>query len=128
MWEKLNAEPTVIFLLDGIGALVTAVLLLFILTQFEPLFGMPQRVLYLLALIAFVYSIYSFSCYFVVSNWYPYLKLIALANLIYCLLTLGFILFHYRRLTWLGGAYFVTELLIILRLAALEWKLATKTH
>lgn len=127
MWEKLTVKPATIFLLDGIGALVTAGLLLLILTRFEPLFGMPRNALRGLALMAFVYGVYSFTCYLARNRWRPYLQIIALANLTYCLITLGLILVNYRQVTWVGVAYFVGETILILSLAALEWRLATET-
>ena len=126
MWERLNAKPVSIFLIDAAGALVTALLLRFVLTPFEHLFGMPRTALTSLTIIAFVYSLYSFTCYFVARNWSPYVQLIALANLAYCLITLGLMLFHYRQITLFGVVYLVGEIVVIASLAGLEWRLATK--
>ncbi len=53
-----------VFLIDGIGAMLTAVLLSQVMAKYESLFGMPLKILYLLAAIALLYSLYSPGCYF----------------------------------------------------------------
>jgi len=51
-----------LFLIDGIGALVSAVMLGLVLTVWAPVFGMPRRVLIPLALVAAGFAIYSLTC------------------------------------------------------------------
>ena len=110
----LISNPKKLFLIDGSGALLTAFLLGVVLTRFEANFGMPRKVLYPLSTMACLYAAYSMGCYFWVGrNWRPFLKAIALANLIYCCLTIGLVIFFYQSLTMLGFTYFVGELLVI---------------
>ena len=86
---------------------------------------MPTRVLYVLAAIACVFAIYSFSCFLrKPENWRPYMKMIAVANLMYVCLTLGLVIFLYRQLTVLGLTYFGLELIVIVILVTAELKIA----
>lgn len=124
---KLNLKPRQFFLLDGLGALLSAFLLGVVLVQFESLFGMPVQILYVLAAIAGVFAIYSFSCYFQIKeNWPPFLKAIATANLLYCGTTAVLVVYHYHSLSNLGILYFVVELIIVVTLATIELKAANK--
>ena len=118
-------QPKTIFLIDGIGALVSAVLLGLVLTKLETFFGLPKNVLYVLSGIAMLLAVYSLSNAFTQSaNPSKRLKLIAVANLLYCLLTVLLLLVFYPQLTMFDVLYFIGELLIILSLASLELKAA----
>ena len=118
--------PGRLFLLDSLGAMLTAIMLAAVLPVFEPTFGMPRQVLYILALIACVFFTVSFSCYLSTPQaWRFYMKIIAVANLLYCCLTAGLIVVYYQQLTVLGLAYFVLEITVIAVLAAVEWQTAS---
>lgn len=109
-----------LFLVDGIGALASAVMLGLVLTTWEPVFGMPSRVLVPLALVAVAFAAYSLTCHR--KNVGPdFLLGIAVANTLYCGVTLALVLAHRTSLTWLGLAYFVGEVLVILGLVAVEF-------
>lgn len=116
---KLDSRK--IFLLDGIGGLITSFMLFFVLRNFEEYFGMPGEVLIWLSALGLAYGIYSLSCYFFVrENLNKFLKLIAVANIIYCLITGVLIFVHYDSVTGLGVMYFVVEIFIILGLVRME--------
>ena len=118
-------QPKTIFLIDGMGALASAVLLGLILTRLETFFGLPKNVLYVLAGIALLLAVYSLSNAFMQQiNPSRRLKLIAVANLLYCLLTVVLLFIFYPQLTIFDVFYFMGELLIILSLASLEMKAA----
>ncbi len=114
-------QPKTIFLIDGMGALVSAILLGLVLTKLETFFGLPKNVLHLLSGIALLLAVYSLSNAFM-QNAKPSkrLKLIAVANLLYCLLTAVLLLIYYPKLTMFDVLYFIGELLIILSLAFIE--------
>lgn len=84
-----------IFLVDGIGAFLSAFSLGVTLPFFRDWIGMPVATLYFLAAIAFIYSIYSVSRYYFSdcrnSVW---LKVIIFANLSYCALTAFLVIAH----------------------------------
>lgn len=120
-------DPKRLFLLDGIGALITATLLIVLLSNFESTFGVPPTLLNALAGIAIVFGIYSLTCYFKLrDHWQPFLRAIAIGNLSYCVLTVFLLVVFGHEITVFGVAYFLAEILIILLLAASE--LVTVRH
>ncbi len=112
-----------LFLMDCFGALVSAAILGVVLPMFEDTFGMPTRVLYVLAGIALVFAVYSAFCYGLRKR-AVYLKAIAVANLLYCCLTAGLVFYWHAHLTTLGLVYFVLEMAVILGLVVWEWRRA----
>ena len=116
-----------LFLIDGIGATTTTLLLILVLARFEPIFGMPRHVLNILAGIAGCFDLYSLLCYKLLQKkWIHYLRGIAVTNTVYCIVTAILVIKFYESLTWLGVAYFIGEIIIILGLVRLELKLATQ--
>ena len=112
-----------LFLLDGIGAAVTALLLSQVLARYQSVFGMPQSVLWVLAATAGGFAVYSLLCHRLVNkHWKRYLGGIALANTGYCIITLGLIGYWFEKLTYLGVAYFVGEIILIMILVGLEFR------
>ena len=80
--NKITSNPRKLLLIDGIGALVSALFLGVILVKWNPLIGMPIDVLYILAAIAGIFAVYSLSCHFFVkAHWAFYLRMIMIANL-----------------------------------------------
>jgi hypothetical protein len=109
------------FFFDGIGALTSAFLLGIILVKFESYFGIPKNTLYLLASIPCVFAVYDFYCYFRIKNKLgQYLKGIAVANVLYCFLSIGLASHHSSFLTSLGWVYIIGEVVIILILVTIE--------
>lgn len=116
-------NPKNIFLLDGCGALVTTLLIFFVLRTFNDFFGLPSSTLEYLAALALVFSIYSLCCFFLVKrNWKPFLKIICMANIFYCLLTIGILFYHYQNISIYGITYFLGEIAIIAGIVFLETK------
>jgi hypothetical protein len=121
MFDQLERNPQRLFLIDSIGAMLSAALLGGLLANFETYFGMPRPQLYILALIAVVFAMYSLTCFFAVkANWRPYLTAIAIANLAYCGLTIALMAYFSLSLTSLGIAYFVGEMVVVGCLVSLE--------
>ncbi|MEW7277524.1 hypothetical protein ABW636_02895 [Aquimarina sp. 2201CG1-2-11] len=115
-----------LFLIDGVGALLSTLMLGVVLVNFNDFFGMPKYILYYLAGIAGVFSIYSFTCFFrKIKKWRLYLIFIATANLLYGFLTLGLVIYLNQKLTLFGKTYFVIELIVLLILVRMEFKTAT---
>lgn len=116
-----------LFLIDGLGALLSAFLLGIVLVYFESSFGMPRAGLYFLSGIACILATFSLTNYFLIKETRKlYLKLIGYANLLYCCLTLALTLYFYHEITVLGVIYFLGELSIIVTLAAVELRIAYK--
>ncbi len=120
---KIISNPKQLFLFDSLGAVLTAFMLGVVLARFEPVFGMPPPVLYVLALMACGFAVYSFCCYlFIGKNWRPFLIAIAIVNLMYCCMTLGLIFYLWEKLTVLGIVYFLGEIAVIVVLVIVELK------
>ncbi|WMN12015.1 hypothetical protein QYS49_32085 [Marivirga salinae] len=114
MKSLLLDSPLKIFLLDAIGAIITALILGIVFTTFQEYIGMPREILISLSLIAVVFCIYSFSCFFMLKrNWKPFLKAIAIANLLYCVATTVLIIALSHQLTIVGLLYFMGEIIVI---------------
>jgi hypothetical protein len=109
-----------LLLLDGTGALLSAGLLL-VLARLEPVFGLPAALLYGLLPVALGLAAYSLGCAVLVRGPRPgHLRLIAGANLAYCVLSLALVAAAWPRITVLGLLFIGGELLIILALATAE--------
>lgn len=125
--KKFALTPRKLFLIDGLGASLTALLLSQVVARFESAFGMPRQVVYGLAGLAAVFAVYSITCHLRLKNrWRPYLRGIATANLLYCALSLGCCIYFRETLTVLGWAYFTGEILIVLALVRVEWAMLSK--
>lgn len=123
MMDTMNLTPKRLLLIDSAGGLLSAFLLGVVLAGNETTFGMPQHVLYFLACLAFVFAVYSFLCHWQIKgNRNPYLKAIAIANLLYCCLTISLLVYHRRVLTGWGLSYFLLEVGVILCLVIMELK------
>lgn len=123
MIQSLLLKPKTIFLIDAIGALTTALLLFFLLRPLHSYFGMRTCILTSLSLIACFFFVFSILCFFLLKkNWKSFLKIISIANLLYCCLTLVLVIYFFPALTLLGVLYFIGEMIIICGLVLLEWK------
>ncbi len=122
-------NPKLLFLIDGLGALLSAIMLGVVLVKYQTSFGMPANALYCLAAIAGMFCLYSFYIFLTKpSRWQRFLMIIAIANLQYCILTAGLVIFMYSKLTNLGVIYFVIEIIIVVLLAVFELKVASATR
>ncbi len=123
MLNKITSTPKLVFLLDCLGALLSAFLLGVALPSFEPIFGMPRQILYGLAALACLFAIYSFWNYrWFKENWRPYLRGIAIVNLLYCGLTAALVVYFRQELTKWGLLYFLQEMVVIMVVVMIEFK------
>lgn len=115
-----------IFLIDGFGALISTVLL-YVLSLYEKWFGMPANVCNWLMVITTIFTINSFISYCInLTKWEKLLKIVAIGNIFYCLITVLLLHINFKSLTKLGIAYFIGEIIIIISLSIYELRL-TKT-
>lgn len=116
-----------IFLIDALGALISALMLGLVLPLYPATFGMSAKTLYILALVPLCFVIYDLMVYFIhPSSASLYLRGIAIMNLSYCALSLIVAWQHNEELSALAWAYFIGEVMIIIFLSSLEWHLAKK--
>ena len=116
-------KPKVIFLVDALGAFATASILFLAQWHFQEYFGMPEERLSVLSMIAFTFAVYSFSYFlFLNRNWRIFLKAIITANLLYCCLTTGLVIYYYSTLSIVGLTYFLAEIAVIVGLVYIEFQ------
>lgn len=118
-----------IFLIDGAGALTTALLLGLVLLPFESFFGMPSHIVQALAIAAGGLSVYSFCCHFMTRKFSPVLlRIVMIANLSYCLFAAVLTVLNFKLLSIAGIAYFVGEIIVVLWLVKREYHVLSKGH
>jgi len=123
--DYLAGKPKKLFLIDSFGAILTAFFLFVVLRNFNEYFGMPKILLTYLSVIAVCFCIYSTTCYFFLKNyWTLFISIISIANLLYCILTMGLLIFYYPHLTIIGLTYFLLEIAIICKLIYVELHVA----
>jgi hypothetical protein len=123
--SQLAMNPKHLFLMDGIGALVSVFLLGVVLVRFSELVGLDEGTLLLLASFPCIFAGYDFLCFFFVSESYSrFIIIIVVANSLYCLLSIGLAFYHSSTLTLIGWSYILVEVLVILTLSFVEYKVA----
>lgn len=118
-------HPRKIFLMDAIGAFITAFTAYFIIAKNELLFGLPGYVFQKLALLASGFAIYSIVCYLLnLKKWNLFLQLIAFANTVYGFITIGLLMTFYNEITIFSWIYFPLEILVIALIVYIEYKVS----
>lgn len=126
---NLYKNPKKLFLIDGIGALLSAFLLGIVLVTLESIFGIPTTMLYILASLPIFFAIYDFYSYQKENDKLSrFLKGIAIMNLLYCKLSIGLAFFHYQKITYWGWTYIILEVIIIITLAIVELRVAKELN
>lgn len=130
---KLSLNPKRLFLLDGIGALISALFLGMILPAYANLVGLPIYLMKFLASLALVLCIYSLACYFLLpkldvkqnSEYIPNIKIMIYSNITYVILTVGLIIYHYKKVKIYGMIYFLGEIITMMFIIVLEQQVMT---
>lgn len=114
-----------LFLIDGLGACLSAAALGLLLAPRASWVGLPAPLLYGLGGIAGVFALYSLGCWRLLrGSGRPFLAGIAAANLAYALLTAGLVIRFRGQLTALGLVYFLLELAVLAVLVRAELRAA----
>ncbi|MEQ9405678.1 MAG: hypothetical protein RIM99_18960 [Cyclobacteriaceae bacterium] len=121
----MMSNPKKLFIIDGLGAILSAFLLGVVLVKYESVFGIPSQTLYLLATMPVFFAIYDLYSY-IRGNEHAdrHLRIIAIVNLLYCCLSIGFAFYHFDTITILGWSYILAEIVIVVVLAIVELKTA----
>ena len=125
--DYFSRKPRTLFLVDGLGAALTTFSLYFVLRPYYDYFGMPTNILKYLSIIGLIFCSYSMSCFFLLKdNLSPFLRIIGIGNLLYCILTMSLLYAYYPSLTRLGMTYFIVEILFIGLLLFTEFSVANR--
>ena len=123
--NHLAEKPRTLFLIDSIGAVLTAFFLFVIIGQLNEYFGMSTTALTYLFVIAICLSIYSAICFlFLKACWPPFIRIIGVANLLYCTLTIVLLIKYYPSLAIIEATYFLLEIVMICLLSYIELKVS----
>ncbi len=122
---RLKLKPNDLFLVDSIGAFISAALLWAIFIYAEIYHGIPRNNYTILLLIAFAFSAHS-AIHFFCKHKRPgvYLKIIGTANILYCCLTAGLMLVFARGITIIELIYLIGEIILICTLSVIELRLS----
>ena len=126
--EKVLTRPGLIFVVDGLGAALSAsIFLLLILLDYAHIFGIPKQVLLWLAVLPIGFALFDLSC-LVREKFRTTSKIVVIAilNIGYCILSMVLICFHMNSVTSIGWLYFVSEVILVLGLAIFELKVAKR--
>ncbi len=122
-----NTNPKKLFQIDGFGAILSSILLGVVLVKLKYVFGIPKSTLYFLALLPCLFALYDLYCYFKIHNNVAlFLKIIGIANLIYCCLSIGLAIYHSKNITIWGWTYILIEITIVSGLSLFELKVAKR--
>ncbi len=119
--HHLARQPRKLFLADSLGAALSTGVLVSVLSCFSASFAIPERALICLVIPAAVLCICSMACFlFLKDNYAPFIGAIALANLLYCMLTVLLLLRYLSDVTSLAVMYFSMEAALIGGLVYIE--------
>ena len=126
-YKRLKENPRLIFLIDLAGALITMMILLFVVGNRPHWFGIPISAIRIMLFMALCISIYDLRCY---TSQYTHFKhhvaFLALLNIVYIILTAILLLVHAGSLTGLGVTYIIGEMIVIAVLVRYELGLIRK--
>lgn len=123
----MKMNPKKLFLVDGLGTLISSITLGVVLTSFQGYIGIPTIILWFLAVLAAVISTYSLSNFVFFERRNPSrMKLLWVSNVLYCLLTALLCLIYFSSVSKIGLTYFVAEIVLILCLVTFEKRAAKR--
>ncbi len=123
-------HPRQLFLVDGAGAFLSALMLGVVLIRLESYFGIPPRMLLILAAFPVLFVVYDLCCVM----FHPrspglFLRIIGFANLCYVFICFFLIIDHSGSILRPGWIYLVSEMLIVAAIGfgelCVSWQLAT---
>lgn len=123
--DEQHLTPKKLFLIDGIGALLSAFLSGFVWVYLQHHIGLPVSTLYALAIIALFYALYDLVCYSR-NKGVDFIRGIALLNMVYCGLLLVLGIQHSQSLTYFGWGIVITECSVVALLVYVEFSMASK--
>lgn len=123
---SLRANPRRVFVLDGVGALVSALVLGLALPPFDDALGTTRSALLALAALPLAFTLYDLVCWAARVRWWRAAVYgIATANFLYPVISAVTLWNDEVALTGLGVAYFTAESATLWAITALELRVAT---
>jgi len=124
--NKYNSLKS-LFIIDGVGAILSMFFLGVVLVRLNEIVGMPVNTLYILAAIPIAFLLYDIIALFQhPDKQQSLLRGIAVLNSIYCIISLTFLFLHHHDLTMWGWVYFILEIIVLVILVGIELKAANR--
>jgi hypothetical protein len=119
--DQFTKTPRRLFLIDGLGAVLSAMMLGFVLVPFNEFFGFPVSTLYVLAALPCVFTVFDAYAYFKNGkSTMRHLSIISTSNILYCIFSVSMVMFHFVALP--GWIYILLEITIVLIFVLIENK------
>ena len=127
-WGKDN--PRKVILIDAFGAMLSAFIFGVLGFRFQSLFGISQSALYILAAFPCSFFLFDLFCYLKHTGRYvgTGMRVIGIANLTYCCLSVIMLIYHWASLTAYALVYMTLELFIVSALALLELEISKSVN
>jgi hypothetical protein len=119
-------NPRNVLLVDAVGATVTALATIFLLAGERIRCGMPTEILHAMVGGAACIASFDLASLWLRANPAVSLRIIACANLSYCVLVAVSLCVYRSTVTSWGLAYFCIEIPIVVALAVWEWRITTR--
>lgn len=125
LWRNACAlaaqHPRKLLLTDAAGAAFSALMLGIVLVSFQPYFGIPVHILYLLAALPIGFLAFDLICVFWIAALSGQIfKIIGWLNSAYCLLSISLLILHIDQITALGLLYVIGEIIIVSLISLIE--------
>lgn len=110
-----------VFLIDGIGAMLSAVLL-WVIYSCKSIFTIPESMFLLLIFFPVLFACYSLGCAWVRPvKWKLFLSIVMTGNLLYIFYSLCLAILYFEELNIPGLIYFLSETFVILAVVYFEY-------
>jgi hypothetical protein len=118
-------NPKYIFVLDGVGALLSLLGLLLLFLFFQKEVGFSTGVFGVLLVAAMLLAAFDFFCYFKIEPPYQrHMLMLAMGNIAYIIFTAVGLFYHAQQVSVFAWSYFLLELVILMALVVLELQVA----
>lgn len=117
-------NPRILLLIDAIGAFLTFLFTACLLAPSWIPTGLPTTTVAALAVAALGLFLTSLSGFCALTGLRQRLRLVAVLNSLYCIVTVGLCVYYCMTLTIWGAIYFAIEVPVVLVLASIEWRTA----
>jgi hypothetical protein len=125
-FNATNFNQYGVFLLDGIAATLSAILLFAVLLPLQTYIGLPEICLLQLGAGAAILAVFALVCYFVkIKNRIYFLSISILGNLAYAVMASSWLCTYAYRVKPIGFVYFSIEVFLVMVVMMLEVKVAT---
>jgi uncharacterized membrane protein len=122
--DKVKSNSYLLFLVDGLGAVFTFVLLTFLINKTELFNGIPNSYLSKLSLLPLLLALISLSTYFIKPiKWRWIMNSVAILNLTYCIITFTLSVLFFKDIKAITIFFFLSEAVVIIPLSLYEYQL-----